>query len=160
VSFRITIERNTLRFAAAHFTTFGGDCEPLHGHNYEVMVEIGGDLTPDSWVIDFSEAKRLVRELCHELDHKFLLGTANGDLSIAHAGGSYEITFGERRYVIPESDVAALEMDNTTAERLAEWFASRLASGLANLGAANVMSIAVGVEEMPGQAGWFALTLR
>src|SRR3990172_2009271 len=44
---RITIERNTLSFSAAHFTTFRRDCHPLHGHNYAVFVELEGDLTSD-----------------------------------------------------------------------------------------------------------------
>src|SRR5919109_4080131 len=69
---RITLERNTLRFSAAHFTTFGGECEPLHGHNYDVFVEIEGDLTGDSWVLDFTETKRIVSGICKEHDHKFL----------------------------------------------------------------------------------------
>jgi 6-pyruvoyl-tetrahydropterin synthase len=24
------------KFSAGHFATYGGDCEPLHGHTYEV----------------------------------------------------------------------------------------------------------------------------
>jgi len=159
VTFSIRIERNRLRFAAAHFATFGDACEPLHGHNYAVIAEIKGGLTPDSWVIDFGDAKRMVRELCQELDHKFLLATANRVLSVSHDDHAYDIRCGDRRYVIPASDVAALDIDNTTAERLAEWLASRLAARLADSGAGNVMSISIGVEEMPGQAGWFTLQL-
>ena len=159
MAFSIRLEHNTLRFAAAHFATFAGDLEPLHGHNYQVTVELTGALTPDSWVLDFSVAKRLVRELCQELDHKFILAAANPHLTVTHAAGEYEIRFGSRRYVFPEGDVAPLDIDNTMAERLAEWIASRLAARLADIGAHNVMSIGVGVEEMPGQAGWFRLDL-
>ena len=157
MTYRITLERNTLRFAAAHFATFGGECEPLHGHNYDVFVQIDGELTPDSWVIDFSEAKRMVRGLCQELDHKFLLATANTALQIELGPHEYEIRFGDRRYVMPADDVAVLDIDNSTAERLAEWLASRLAAEVAKRGGTNVMSITVGVEEMPGQAGWYTL---
>lgn len=154
---KITLERNTLRFAAAHFTTFGGECEPLHGHNYDVLAEISGPLTGDSWVVDFSEAKRVIRDICKELDHRFLLPSRNDALQIDHRGAEYEITFGDRRYVVPESDVAELDIDNSTAERLAEWFAGRIMAALRDLGAENVESVRVGVEEMPGQAGWFEL---
>ena len=156
MSRRITLERNTLRFAAAHFTTFGGECEPLHGHNYDVFVEIEGDLTADSWVFDFGEAKRLVAGICRELDHRFLLALESPELSIVEAEGEYEIVFGDRRYVVPSSDVAALPLDNTTAERLAEWFCGRITAELAAQGAANVQRVSVGIEEMPGQAGWFS----
>lgn len=156
---KITLERNHLRFAAAHFTTFGGECEPLHGHNYDLFVEISGALTEDSWVVDFGEAKKLAEGVCKRLDHKFLLPIRNEALQVAHEGAEYTITFADRRYVVPESDIAELDVDNTTAERLAEWFARAIAAGLKEHGADNLTSIRVGVEEMPGQAGWFELNL-
>lgn len=153
---RITLEGQSLSFAAAHFATFGGDCEPLHGHNYAVTVELGGSLTAEeSWVLDFSEAKRMARRICKELDHKFILQTESRALTFERTGGSFTITFGDRRYVMPASDVAALPVDNSTAERLAEWFAGRMASELAARGAANVGWLMVGVEEAAGQTGWF-----
>ena len=160
MTYSIRLERNTLRFAAAHFVTFGGRCEALHGHNYAVIVQIDGTLSDDSWVADFGDVKRFVREIIAPLDHKFLLATANKHLAVSRSNDSYEIRFGGRRYVIPSSDVAELDIDNTTAERLAEWIASRLSALLADSGATNVMSISVGVEEMPGQAGWFTLKQR
>jgi len=155
VSHRITLERNTLRFAAAHFTTFGEECEPLHGHNYDVFVEIEGDLTADAWVLDFGEAKRIVGGICKELDHRFLLARDSPVLRISESEGEYQVEFGDRRYVLPNSDVAALPLDNTTAERLAGWLCGRIAAELAARGATNVRRVSVGVEEMPGQAGWF-----
>ncbi len=159
MTYRIRLERNTLRFAAAHFTTSGGECEPLHGHNYDVTVEITGTLTADSWVIDFSDAKKLIAAICKEVDHKFILQAVSPVLGISRSGDSYELTHSDKRYVIPASDVAALPIDNSTAERLAEWFAARISAELAARGAANVGSISVGIEEAPGQAGWYTLAL-
>ncbi|HLC28565.1 MAG TPA: 6-carboxytetrahydropterin synthase [Dehalococcoidia bacterium] len=159
MSHRITLERNTLRFAAAHFTTFGGECEPLHGHNYAVLVEIEGDLTADSWVFDFRRAKRIVAGICKELDHRFLLPLENPALAVTNRNAEYEIVFGEQRYVVPSSDVAALPIDNSTAERLAEWLCGRIAAELAAIAAGNIRRISVGVEEAPGQAGWFTAEL-
>lgn len=156
MTYRITLERNTLRFESAHFTTFGGECEPIHGHNYDVFVEIEGELTGDSWVLDFTEAKRMVAAICHELDHRFLLPAQSDVLSIEEREGEYEITFDDRRYVLPKSDVAALPIDNSTAERLAEWLNGRIRSALSASGAPKITRVTVGVEEAPGQAGWFA----
>jgi 6-pyruvoyltetrahydropterin/6-carboxytetrahydropterin synthase len=153
-----SIRIDRIRFAAAHFTTFGGDCEPLHGHNYDVTVEIEGALTPDSWVIDFSDAKKIVRRVCKELDHRFLLQADSPELEASRAGGELEVKWGDRRYVMPEVDVVDLPVDNTTAERLAEWLAGRILVELAELGAVNVTGVRVGVEEMPGQSGWFTAT--
>lgn len=158
MSYRISIERNTLRFAAAHMATFGGETEALHGHNYDVIVQIDGALSADSWVIDFGDAKRLVRAICQELDHKFLLAARSTAMRIDDEDGVLTIqTRADKRYVIPKSDVAALDIDNTTAERLAKWFAGRIVAALAEAGASNLTAITVGIEEMPGQAGWFTL---
>ncbi len=155
VTRRVSVERNRLRFAAAHFATFLGECEPLHGHNYDVMVDVEGELTEDSWVWDFGELKRMTKAIADELDHKFVLQRASRVLTIVEGEHDWEISYGDRRYVFPKSDVAALPIDNSTAERLAEWFAVRLRAALAERGAGNIRRLTVGIEEMPGQAGWY-----
>jgi 6-pyruvoyltetrahydropterin/6-carboxytetrahydropterin synthase len=131
----------------------------LHGHNYDVLVEIEGGLTPDSWVFDFVQAKKTIASICGELDHRFLLPMRNRALRVEERHGEYEVGFGDRRYVMPKQDVAALLIDNSTAERLAEWLARRIAGELSALGAANLSRITVGVEEAPGQAGWYSASM-
>ncbi len=153
MSYRITLERNTLRFSAAHFTTFAGQAEPLHGHNYDVLVEVEGGLTEDSWVLDFVDTKKIVARLCHELDHRFLLPLRNPDIRISESADEYEVRHANKRYVMPKSDVAALDIENSTAELLAEWLAVRLRQELE--AEMHLTSIKVGVEEAPGQAAWF-----
>jgi 6-pyruvoyltetrahydropterin/6-carboxytetrahydropterin synthase len=157
MEYKVNVERNTLRFAAAHLTTSGGQPEPLHGHNYDLLLEVEGDLTEDAWVIDFGELKRTAEALCQKLDHRFLLPRDNPALEVSELDDVWEIASGGRRYVIPKSDVCVLALDNSTAERLAEWFCHRLAEALAKRG--NITSITVGVEEAPGQAGWCTLSL-
>ncbi len=152
---KVTIERNTLRFAAAHFATFEGQCEPLHGHNYDVMIEVEGGLTEDSWVIDFGALKEIARSICKELDHKFLLQRESKALTIDEGTSNWKVRFLERGWVFPKQDVLPLPIDNTTAERLAQYFARRLRGALAERRATNVTAITVGIEEMPGQAGWW-----
>lgn len=157
---RVTVERNTLRFAAAHFATFEGQCEPLHGHNYDVIIEVAGELTDDSWVIDFRLLKSVARELCQQLDHKFLLQRDSRVLQIDEGKSNWKVRFQERGWVFPKSDVLPLPIDNTTAERLAGWFAGRLREQLLARGAAKLTSITVGIEEQPGQAGWWTEPAR
>ena len=160
MEYRVTVERNKLKFAAAHFATFEGDCEPLHGHNYAVTIEVAGTLTDDAWVIDFSTLKSMGKALCDELDHKFLLQRDSRALQIDEGMSNWKVRFLERGFVFPKSDVIALPIDNTTAERLAEWFAGRLRDGLRARGASNLTSLVVGVEEAPGQAGWCEMALN
>ena len=156
----VTVERQRLRFAAGHFATFADELEPIHGHNYDVFVEVRGGLTAESWVVDFSLLKRLTREICETLDHKFLLQMSSKTLSIADDGSHYLIQYRDQpAYRLPKRDVAALPIDNTTAERLAEYIADQLAQSLAAQPGLSLASLRVGVEEMPGQAAWFEMEL-
>ena len=159
MEYRVRVERNRLKFAAAHMATYGGEMEPLHGHNYAVAIEVAGRLTDDAWVIDFSTLKRLGREVCDELDHKFLLQRESRLLEIDEGMSNWKVRFGERGFVFAKSDVLALPIDNTTAERLAEYILGRLRDALAALGATNLATIEVTVEEAPGQAGIARATL-
>ncbi len=159
MEYRVRVERNKLKFSAAHMATFGGEMEPLHGHNYAVTIEVAGTLTDDAWVCDFSTLKSLGKAICDDLDHKFLLQAESTLLEIDEGTSNYKVRFGDRGFVFPKGDVLALPIDNTTAERIAEYFIGRLRPELASRGATNISSISVGVEEAPGQAGWATLNL-
>lgn len=159
VTRKVTVERNRLRFAAAHMATFSGSCEPLHGHNYDVIVELEGELTEDSWVWDFGAVKRAARAITEDLDHHFLLQRNSRHLSIDESDSSWTIGFGERLYTFPKSDVYVLPVENTTAECISEWFAGKLIDTLTAQGATRLRRISVGIEEMPGQTGWYTLDM-
>ena len=152
----VRVERQRLRFMAAHMATWAGGCEPLHGHNYQLTVEVEGDLTADSWVIDFSLLKRIARERCDAIDHHFLLQRSSAVLAMREDGGRWLIsTPAGKEYAFPAEDVAVLPIDNTTAERLAEWFHGEVQAALLAEGAGNVRHLRVEVEEAPGQSGWY-----
>lgn len=156
----VSVERQRLRFAAGHFATFADELEPIHGHNYEVFVEVSGPLTDESWVIDFSLMKRLTREICETLDHKFLLQMESRALTIVDDDAHYVIQYrDEPPYRLPKHDVAALPIDNSTAERLSQYIAGQLMASLALSGPSGLARLRVGVEEMPGQAAWFETDL-
>lgn len=158
---RVTVERQRLRFAAGHFAVLSDELEPIHGHNYDVFVDVSGALSErESWVIDFALLKRFTREICQDLDHKFLLQMQCSRLSIRDDGDHYLIQYqSDPAYRLPKRDVAALPIDNSTAERLAEYIASELRDKLAAEGPSGLVSLSVGVEEMPGQAAWYSLDL-
>lgn len=151
----VTVEGVRLRFAAAHMATLGDELEPLHGHNYEVSCRVDGELTDDRWVIDFSVIKRVVREACEQLDHRFLLQRDSQLLQIEEGDGRWTVRFGDREYAFPSSDVAVLPIENTTAELLAEWLWRQVAAALAGDGRSNLQRLSVDVEEMPGQRGGY-----
>jgi 6-pyruvoyltetrahydropterin/6-carboxytetrahydropterin synthase len=130
MGWKVRVEGTDLRFSAAHFTTFEGQCEPLHGHNYAVTVEVEGDLTGDSWVVDFVKLRKMARRICDELDHRFLLQLDSLVLEVGNGTRNWKVRFGERGCVVPTEEAVALPIDTSTAERQAEWFAGRVAAEL------------------------------
>src|SRR5215831_15903244 len=159
-SWKILIERGNLEFSAAHFITFEGECEPLHGHNYGVRVEAAGELTADSYVVDFVVMKDIVRTLIKRWDHRFLLPLENPHLRVIEQEDAWEIEFageqaaalvrehGRTRYQMPKWAVVPLPVDNATAERLAERLALDILDELRARGVdRGLTSLTVGVEE-------------
>jgi 6-pyruvoyltetrahydropterin/6-carboxytetrahydropterin synthase len=143
-----------IKFDAAHFATYGGHCEPLHGHSYEVAAQVEGTLGDDSLVVNFIFLKAKLRELSQLLDHRFMLQCRSTMLQIDSTEATWRVkTPTGQDYVFPKQDVVPLEVDNTTAERLAEWFSGRLWQSLRERGATNLTSLQVEVWEGPGQRG-------
>ncbi|HEX9038880.1 MAG TPA: 6-pyruvoyl tetrahydropterin synthase family protein [Ktedonobacterales bacterium] len=172
MSWKILIERSNLTFSAAHFITFEGECEPLHGHNYGVRVEATGPLTADSYVLDFVVLKDVVRALCRDWDHRFLLPLRNPFLRVAERGDDWEIEYtGELeklpnppasaiRYVMPRWTVVPLPVDNVTAERLAERLAQGIVDELRRRGVGEALSsLTVGISETEAQTAFYTLSL-
>lgn len=161
MAWKVLIERGNLGFSAAHFVTFDAHtAEPLHGHNYGVRVEVAGELNAESYVLDFIALKTITRELCKELDHQFLLPLQSRYLKITEHPAAWEIRFEDQHYLLPRASVVALPIDNATAERLAEYLAGRISERLHTLGANNLSTVTVGVEETEMQIAFYTLDLR
>lgn len=165
-TYSVTVGPEGLRFAAAHFITFGrSGCEPLHGHNYRVRVTLVGPLNRSGYVYDFVALRRITRESLASLDHRVLLPRNNPRIAVSEqapdAAESAAIVarVGERRYVFPAEDVALLPVANTTAELLAEHLARVLLDRVRSASGrpAAVGRLSVEVEEAPGQAATFHL---
>jgi 6-pyruvoyl tetrahydropterin synthase/QueD family protein len=156
---KVKVEGSYLNFSAAHFITYRGKCEHLHGHNYSVLVEIEGELGEDQLVFDFTILKRRTKEICQQLDHRFLLPLSNSHLKINESATSWEIFFGERHYLFPREDVVVLHIANTTAELLAEYICDEIRKTLRNYPQSHLFSITVGVGEAPMQMAYYSTSL-
>lgn len=157
-SFSVTVAKDYLNFAAAHFITMRGhQCESLHGHNYRVGVTVEGALDPETrWVIDFSVLKEILRPLVKTVDHRVLVPTQNPKLAIEHREGSLHLAvFGEPRYVFPERDCALLPLENSTAEMLAQFFGTQVRQALETRGVHDLARLVIEIEESPGQSAFW-----
>jgi 6-pyruvoyltetrahydropterin/6-carboxytetrahydropterin synthase len=68
----IFIEDPSLAFDYAHILPLVEKCSILHGHTSTVMVEIIGQMT-NNLVIDFGEAKKIIKDTLNVIDHKFFI---------------------------------------------------------------------------------------
>lgn len=59
-------------YDSAHFLrNYNGKCENLHGHHYVVEAGLAfEDVGPGGMAMDFTEAKRVLREIADGLDHQ------------------------------------------------------------------------------------------
>ena len=162
--FRVSVSKDYLVFASAHFITFPGHrCEGLHGHNYRVRATVDGELNEEVWfVFDFVELKHIMRRLCEAIDHKVLLPLQNPRLQVTQEGDSVHVAYeGTPRYVFPRVDCVLLPIPNTTVEMLAELLTSRLREELAATSdAGGITAIEMEVEENFGQSAVFRVSLR
>ncbi|HDD45268.1 MAG TPA: 6-carboxytetrahydropterin synthase QueD [Candidatus Desulfofervidus auxilii] len=62
------------QFAAAHrLRHYQGKCEALHGHNWQVEIEVRSKtLNTAGMVMDFQDLKALLKECLAKLDHAYL----------------------------------------------------------------------------------------
>ena len=161
-AFRVSVTKDHLVFASAHFITFEGHrCEGLHGHNYRARVTVEGALDEEVWfVFDFVAIKHIMKRLCDEIDHKVLLATQNPKLQVAEQGDSVTVAYeGKPRYVFPRLDCALLPVPNTTVEMLAELLTGRFRAEIEKVGARGVTAIEMEVEENFGQSAVYRLSL-
>ncbi len=151
----IHIYKEYFHFSAAHFLIFpDGRAERLHGHNYRVTGEIEGELSEHGLVLDFKCVKPIVRELCDELDERWLVPGEHAVLRWSERGSSIEVVYGDRTYTVPAADVLVLPINNTSSENLAAWIGRELRERLAErFASVEIRRVRVAVEETPGQSG-------
>lgn len=152
-NFKVHVSKDYLVFCAAHFVTYDGECEPLHGHNYRTSVTVEGSLQDDQFVINFVTLKRLMRGLVDQLDHLTLLPEFNPHFRLTRSDSEVIVEVQDRRYVLPAADVKVLPIPNTTAEKLAEYLAAQLREQIGHL--PNLTACEMEVSEVEGQSALY-----
>ena len=102
-------------FDSAHYL----EGEGLHGHHYNLELDIAGDIEK-GMVHDFVDAERRLNEAAEELDHKLILGKSDaikisGEFITARGG-----------YVFPRKDVLMLPYASSTSESIANYLLEKL----------------------------------
>jgi 6-pyruvoyltetrahydropterin/6-carboxytetrahydropterin synthase len=152
-NFKVHVSKDYLVFCAAHFVTYDGLSERLHGHNYRASVTVEGTLQADQFVFNFVTLKRLMRGLVDQLDHLTLLPEFNPHFRLTRANGEVIVEVENRRYVLPASDVKVLPISNTTAEELARYLAGQLREKIGEH--LNLTACEMEVSEVEGQSAFY-----
>lgn len=155
--FRIEVAKDYFNFASAHFLIFAdGQREPLHGHNYQVSVNLEGELDHAGVVLDFISFKPLVKRICDSLDHRTLIQAESSALRVREHAEEVEVRYGRQRIILPRGDVILLPLPNTSTELLAEHIAGQIRRQVRRrFPQARLRHMEVGVEEARGQRGFY-----
>lgn len=162
----LKIAKEYFKFSSAHFTIFNdSELECLHGHNYRASLVIECRDIANGFVIEFRQAKKIVKTLCDELDEKVLIPADAPFLSIAKEQEQFQIRFNGAGFVkdyrLPCEDVEILPMDNITVECLSRYMCESFVKKLMNLYDdaekrdcfyQSLISVSFEVEETPGQS--------
>ena len=120
---KLRIAGDKLTIACAHMLSKHDKCARVHGHNYQIEVEIEGELNENNMIIDFSIFKKGVGEILKELDHKTLLPEKSKDFDIKTNEKEVVVTTcDDKKYRFPREDVILLPIEATTAELMSIYF--------------------------------------
>lgn len=153
-NYTLILAKEDFKFSSAHFTLFGtDDAELLHGHNYQVGVELsGGLLNEEGLLADFPSVKGAVRRFCARLDTRTLIPGQSSHLEINGVDGGLDVIFGDRRYHFPSQDVLVLPVVNTTIEVFAKMLWTELVE---EVPLPRIEMLGVSVGETAGQSCWY-----
>lgn len=150
---QLNLAKQNFKFSAAHFLIFDEKtAEKLHGHNYQVKVDITippeSELNQQGYFIDFNVFKKQIKSRLDQWDEVVLLPEHHPDMKIQIRGNSMEVHFRDRFYVFPKNEVVLLPVTNTSVEQLSRLLAEDFIKYFAPY---RVQRIRVTVEETRGQ---------
>ncbi|SRR6056297_3774419 len=120
-SYHVRIEDAKSRFSASHFLVDHNKCSRIHGHNYNVSVELTGPLNKDYFVVDFFDLKQRLRKITEKMDHHVLIPGKSNDIEIEEKSGQILVNMKQKHYEFPKSDVIILPLKATTAELISKY---------------------------------------
>ncbi|KYG65379.1 6-pyruvoyl tetrahydropterin synthase [Bdellovibrio bacteriovorus] len=147
------LAKQNFKFSAAHFLIFDEThAERLHGHNYQVRVDIKtpveSDLHADGYFMDFNVFKKFIKARLDQWDEIVLLPKQHPDMKFKETAKGLEVTFRDRFYVFPLSEVLLLPVTNTSVEQLSRLLAEEFYKEFEQYG---VRQVRVYVAETQGQ---------
>jgi 6-pyruvoyltetrahydropterin/6-carboxytetrahydropterin synthase len=136
----IQIEREALKFSSAHMTVFAdGTKEALHGHNYQVRVQVKfrpekrvkGASETLSKMLPFSLLKKEMKKICDAWDEKVLLPETCPFLTArSKKKANDEFTLCGAHYSLPRDEIVWLPCPTISCETLSALFLENLIAAI------------------------------
>jgi 6-pyruvoyltetrahydropterin/6-carboxytetrahydropterin synthase len=120
-------------FDYSHFLPENDRCFPLHGHTSLVNLEINGKLLTTGMIVDFTEAKRILKETLSLLDHKLVTNRSNARLE---DNCRIAVSYKDFEFHLPLAQVFLLDREGTSesiALAIAEKVMGRMPQNVASI---------------------------
>jgi 6-pyruvoyltetrahydropterin/6-carboxytetrahydropterin synthase len=146
------LHKQNFKFSSAHFLIFDEkSAERLHGHNYQVAVDLKVPASFESelgYFVDFNVFKKHIKARLDLWDEHILLPAQQAEMRFVKEGKGLHVHFRERHYLFPENEVILLPITNTSVEQLSSILAADFLEAFRSYG---VRQVRVRVEETRGQ---------
>lgn len=154
------LAKENFKFSSAHFLIFDeASAEKLHGHNYQVTVDLEVPspevMEEKGFFVDFNVFKKTIKARLDEWDEHVLLPAKQKEMKFKEDGASLHVHFRDRYYVFPRNEVKLLPVTNTSVEQLSLLLANEFAKEFRSFG---VTKVTVSVAETRGQAASTAVS--
>ena len=163
--FSVKMTNERFWFSSAHFLSGEGYTEGIHGHNFQVTVEIFGLLDKQKMVVDFLKLSPIVSKIVNRLDHRLIIGELNPNLIIKKTEKEViiKVKINNKYYVFPRDEVVFLPLTNGTVEELAQFITKQLVKAILQVHEnkdQKISSIAVEVSECPWRLGKYRTNVQ
>jgi 6-pyruvoyltetrahydropterin/6-carboxytetrahydropterin synthase len=149
----LQLAKQNFKFSSAHFLIFDEkNAERLHGHNYQVRIEIGipdeNAVKATGFFVDFNVFKKYIKTQLDRWDEMVILPERHPDMKFTNKGPTLEVSFRDRFYAFPVKEVVLLPVTNTSVEQLSRLLAEDFMKEFRQY---RVSFVSVYVEETLGQ---------
>jgi 6-pyruvoyltetrahydropterin/6-carboxytetrahydropterin synthase len=150
----VELHKDEFSFSAGHFTIFSAtDREDLHGHNYNVSIEMHVNIGENGLAFDYRVYKKKILALTATLDRKFMLPNQSAYLTLEDAGDMWLAHYNNEKIPFLKRDAVILPITNVTIEELSHWFLQQLTQDTHELVQHGIQKIKLSVYNGPGQSG-------
>lgn len=150
----VTLElfHQEMKFSAAHFTIFSStERETLHGHNFQLRVEVTAEVDSNGLIFDYTKLRKHLIQLCRSLNEFCLIAEKSPYLKIRNQTASYEIIFNQQSMLLLKEDVKLLPLANISTEELATWFLEEIEKNEIIRETHSLKSLTTKISTCPGQ---------